>query len=190
MEQKQADELTDMARRAADGDREAWEWIVEQYSGLVWSVVRRFRLGDYASADAVQTTWLRLVENLSSIRDPRALPAWLATTARHLSLEALRQAKPLTTLDDRDDVLGTDEPPEMTVLRHERAATVRAALDRLGARDRELLTALAADPPLPYQEISRRFAMPIGSIGPTRMRALARLRAQLETVGMVDPALS
>lgn len=189
MDQKQADGLIGTVQRAADGDQEAWQWIVEQYSGLVWSVVRRFRLGDGATADAVQTTWMALVEHLSSIRDPRALPGWLATTARRSSLQALRQARPLIPLEDREDLLATDEPPEATVLRQERAAMVRAALNRLSERDQELLTVLAADPPVPYVEISRRFDMPVGSIGPTRMRALARLRVQLETVGVVNGAL-
>lgn len=190
MDQKQAHELTATVRRAAEGDQEAWQQIVEQYSALVWSVARRHRLGEAATADAVQTTWLALVEHLSSIRDPCALPGWLATTARHASLQVLRQATRLTPLDEREDLVGTAETPEVTVLRHERVAMVRTAMGRLSERDQDLLTVLVADPPVAYTEISRRLDMPVGSIGPTRMRALARLRARLETVGALDAALS
>lgn len=190
MDEKRAEELIERVARAADGDTEAWEWIVQHYSGLIWSVVRRFRLGDQASADVVQTTWLRLVEHLSSIRDPRRLPGWLVTTARNLSLESLRQVKQLQPLDEDFEAPSTIEQPDGAVLRHEQAALVREALDRLSDRDRQLLSALAAEPPIPYQEISARFGMPIGSIGPTRMRALKRLRAELATSGVVDAAIS
>jgi RNA polymerase sigma factor (sigma-70 family) len=186
MDQNRADELTEILRRAADGDHEAWDWLVQQYSSLLWSVVRTFRLGEQQAADVVQTTWLRLVENLSSIRDPRALPAWLSRTARNASVNALREAKCLKPLAEDYEYPSANELPDAAFLRHERAALVRAALSRLCERDRLLLTALAATPPLPYKEISFRLGMPVGSIGPTRMRALRRLRAELATSGLVD----
>ena len=46
--------------------------------------------------------------------------------------------------------------------------------------DQALLRLLTADPRPPYEEIAAALDMPIGSIGPTRQRALARLREQLE----------
>jgi len=190
MDENRADELTEMVGRAAEGDREAWNWIVDHHSRLVWSVVRRFRLGDHQSADVVQTTWLRLVEHLSAIRDPCRLPGWLATTARNLSIEASRQAKQLQPLDDDCELPSVAEQPESVVLRREQAELVRDALERLSERDRQLLKAVSSIPPMPYEEISRRFGMPIGSIGPTRMRALKRLRAELQTSGLVDAAAS
>src|SRR3569623_2138056 len=42
-------------RRAAQGDQRAWSAGVQQYSGLLWSVTREFRLTDALAADAVQT---------------------------------------------------------------------------------------------------------------------------------------
>jgi RNA polymerase sigma factor (sigma-70 family) len=190
MDQKHTEELAQAVRRAAAGDQEAWDWLVQQYSSLLWSVVRPFRLDQQRSADVVQTTWLQLVENLSSIRDPRALPAWLARTARNASINAIRAAKPLKPLTEDYELPSTDELPEDVVLRLERAAAVRAAMKRLPERDRLLLTALAASPPVPYGEISAQLGMPTGSIGPTRMRALRRLHAELATSGLVDATTS
>ena len=83
----------DLARTlnaAAAGDRAAWATIVEQYSGLVWSVARAHRLDEVTAADVAQTTWLRLVEHLGKIREPEKLGGWLAATARHESLRVLR----------------------------------------------------------------------------------------------------
>src|SRR3712207_8783081 len=75
-------EVTDLVRRAVRGDQRAWQEIVDEYGGLVWSVARGFRLSEAQMADAVQTTWLRLVEHLAEIREPERLPGWLRTTTR------------------------------------------------------------------------------------------------------------
>ena len=63
-------DLRGVVRAATDGDREAWNAIVERYSGLIWGVARAHRLGDADAADVFQTTWLRLVEHLGEIREP------------------------------------------------------------------------------------------------------------------------
>ena len=90
---------------AANGDRQAWNALVAQYNGLVWSVARAHRLGDADAADVVQTTWLRLVEQLDRIRNPEGVGAWLATTARRECLRVLKvgQRQVLTDGFDRPD---------------------------------------------------------------------------------------
>jgi RNA polymerase sigma factor (sigma-70 family) len=186
MGQKTASQVAELAGRAADGDQQAWDALVAQYSGLLWSVVRSYRLGQQQSADVVQTTWLRLLENIRLIRDPARLPGWLVVTARNLSVEAVRYAGRSQPLDDDYQTPSTDERPEAAVLRFERETLVREALKRLSERDQQLLTLLVASPPIPYEEISVRLGMPVGSIGPTRMRALRRLRAELKHSGVVD----
>ena len=82
--------LTELVIAARDGDSAAWESLVECYAGLVWWVCRRHRLSDSDAADVSQTVWLRLVEHLPSLREPKALPGWLDTTARHECLRLLR----------------------------------------------------------------------------------------------------
>lgn len=186
MGQRDSSQVAELVHRAADGDQRAWDELVNQYSGLLWSVVRRFRLGEQQSADVVQTTWLRLVENIRSIRDPRALPGWLVVTSRHLCIEVIRSAARLRPLSDDDENPSADESPEDAMLRLERETLVREALTRLSDRDQELLTLLAASPPVPYEKISVLLGMPLGSIGPTRIRALRRLRAELEHAGLAD----
>ena len=82
------------------GESEAWDELVEQYSGLLWSVVRTFRLGEHQAADVVQTTWLRLVEHIGTLRDPKRLAAWLVVTARHTSVDVIRQTQRLRPLEE------------------------------------------------------------------------------------------
>ena len=75
----------DLFARARRGDQSAWDTIVYRYQGLIWATVRAFRLDDQEAADVVQTTWLRLVENLHSLRDPSRLGAWLSRCGGILS---------------------------------------------------------------------------------------------------------
>jgi RNA polymerase sigma factor (sigma-70 family) len=191
-------EVTVLVRRAAAGQQAAWEELVDQYSPLVSSVVRGFRLGETQAADAAQTTWLRLVEHLTDIRDPERLPGWLRTTARRACLAIIRESGREQLTDSVDD-LGTTadryrdagyDGPEVRVLRQDQQALVRRALADLNLRQRALLALLVASPRLSYAEIGARLDMPVGSIGPTRARILARLREALETADLHDLALA
>jgi RNA polymerase sigma factor (sigma-70 family) len=192
-------DVTALIHRAAEGDQDAWNAIVDEYAGLVWSVVRGYRLGDAQAADAVQTTWLRLVEHLSAIREPERVAGWLRTTARRVCLEAIRNSgREHLVADHREDACATSghrgegerDGPETCTLRREQQALVRAALATLSERHQVLLGLLVASPPVSYEEISTRLDMPIGSIGPTRARVVARLRNVLETAGLHDLALA
>jgi RNA polymerase sigma factor (sigma-70 family) len=99
---------------AARGEAQAWNELVAHYTPLVISVIRRYRLSDEDAADVNQTLWLRLVEHLDSIREPRALPLWIITTTRNECLQVLRSRRrtrtvdPATGLDDTEDPAGTD----------------------------------------------------------------------------------
>jgi DNA-directed RNA polymerase specialized sigma24 family protein len=63
------------------------------------------------------------------------------------------------------------------MLADERLASVRHAVRLLPERDRTLLSMLFSDPPTPYADISAALGMPLGAIGPTRQRCLARVRS-------------
>ncbi len=147
----------------------------------MWAVTRAHRLGDADGADVAQTTWLRLVEHLDRLEEPARVGAWLATTARR---ECLRVRRCSTRLVPRGDELPepADDGPanDAALLAQERDTTLWTAFARLSERDRDLLRMLTADPAPSYEEIGAMLEMPIGSIGPTRARALERLRRAVE----------
>jgi RNA polymerase sigma factor (sigma-70 family) len=176
-------ELVDAARNADQG---AYEELVGRYERYVWSVVRRYRLGDADAHDAVQNTWLRLVENLDRVRDPEHLGGWLATTAARECLRTLRGSERETcasdaTLAERPDVRAA---PEAQVVEESMAVLLWQQVDALPARGRTLLRLLLGHEPPAYAEVSRLTGMPLGSIGPTRGRYLDKLRRNLETAGL------
>ncbi len=164
------------------GDQSAWDVLVGRFSSLLWGVARGHRLDTATAGDVVQTVWLKLVENLDSIREPAALPGWLSVTARRECLRVLRlqgRTRPTDT-DDLVVVEADDDPVDTSVLVEERDQTLWAAFERLGEKCRRLLRVLMADPAPAYEEVSEALDMPIGSIGPTRGRCLNRLRELLE----------
>jgi RNA polymerase sigma factor (sigma-70 family) len=172
--------VTDLVRAAAAGDSDAWNALVNRFSGLVWSVSRQHRLSDADAADVCQATWLRLVENLNSLREPEAVGGWLVTTARRECLRVIKHSgRQVPTdigaeIDIAEDTAVTD--PARFLVAAERQSAMRAAFASLGEACRTLLALLIADPPVSYAEISATLDMPVGSIGPTRARCLERLR--------------
>ena len=126
-----------------------------------------------------QNVWLLLVEQLGKLREPAALPGWLATTTARECLRVVTAANKSerlgTGLDDSAlfvDDTGIDEE----ILVAERNAALRAAFAELPARCQQLLAMLMSDPPRPYAEIHAKLGIPVGSIGPQRARCLDRMR--------------
>jgi RNA polymerase sigma factor (sigma-70 family) len=177
-----------LVTRAAGSDEDAWHEIVERYAPLVWSICARYRLRGTDVEDVSQTVWLGLVEQLGRLREPAALPGWLATTTQRECLRVLRMSSRYETfrLEADDSLLATEAKIEEEILRAERYAKLRAALAELGEGDRRLLTLLLSDPPLPYARISEILGIAQGSIGPMRGRCLARLRRSPHLRGLTD----
>ena len=171
--------VIDLVTRARNGDKRAWEMLVERYAPLIWSICRRHRL-DADAEDLGQIVWLQLVDQLDRIRDPAALPGWLATTTRRECLRLLGAARrPLADGQVMDAEAVPDEQArtaEEELLAAERHAALREAFGDLPPCHQRLILLLVEDPPVPYAEISARLGIPIGSIGPTRRRCLDKLR--------------
>lgn len=174
-------EVTSLVERAALGDRDAWEGLVDQYAKLVWTVTRSFRLLESDAADVSQTVWLRLLEHIHRI-DPERIGAWLVVTTRRecLRVQALRKRMVLTYDDSSFEHMAGNHPePDEDLLAEERATDVRRAVQSLPERWQYLLRMLMGDPPASYAEISAVLGLPVGSIGPMRGRCLDRLRVLL-----------
>jgi RNA polymerase sigma factor (sigma-70 family) len=179
-------ELIGAARK---GDETAWEEIVERYQSLINAISRRHRLAPSDAHDVSQHVWMQLVDHVDKLRDPRALPGWIAATATHRCYEISRAHKRSVTVDPLAigsfDLVDTaakrtngDGRSDIDddLLRAEQRSAVKQGLAELTETQRQLLLLLVADPPVPYSEIGRRLNLPTGSIGPTRGRLLEKLR--------------
>jgi RNA polymerase sigma factor (sigma-70 family) len=178
-----APDVASLVRRAAEGDRRAWEGLVDQFARLIWSITVDFKLIESDAADVAQITWLRLFEHIDRIEYPDRVGSWLAATARNECLRSLA-ARKRVVLADEDEVFASAvaSGPEVDerILADERDQVVRDAMSCLPRRWQRLLELLMADPPTSYADISSELDLPVGSIGPTRGRCLARLRVLLQ----------
>lgn len=187
-----------LVSRCRTGDGAAWRELVQRHQRLVYAIVVRSGLDEHAAADVFQTVFRRLLDHLPRLAQPERVRAWIVTTARREALrERERHARHVSLSRDEDadagpgleDTLADDSPrAEERLAELQQLDRLRTSLDRLDARCRDLLLLVFGDDDeqLPYDEIGRRMAMPVGSIGPTRSRCLAKLRRLYD--GARDPA--
>jgi RNA polymerase sigma factor (sigma-70 family) len=173
-------EVSRLVQASANGDETAWNELVRRYSPLVMAVTRNYQLTAEDAQDVSQTVWLRLVEHLDSLREPEALPGWLATTTQRECVRLMQRGRRVQPVDPHTDSTldrGTTVDPDDAIIRAELRQALRDGLAELPKRDQMLLQLRAADPPMTYEEIADLLGMRIGSIGPTLRRCLDRLRA-------------
>lgn len=167
-------DLAALVRAARGGDERAWDRLVRRFNPMLRRVIGGYRLTAAEAEDVLQITWTTAFTRLGALREPASIGAWLSTTARRTALGFLQvRVREFLTSDAFlfDGV--ADEDVESQVFAAERREALHDALSALPERQRSLLRLLATEEN--YSAISAVLAMPLGSIGPTRARALARL---------------
>ncbi|MCU1658909.1 MAG: putative polymerase subfamily sigma factor [Pseudonocardiales bacterium] len=163
------------------GDEAKMGELVTLLSPILWHTVRAQRLDRESAEDVLQTAWLALVRSADSISDPQAVLQWLIVSARREAWRVVKREDRVEPKDFEADefVSPTRDLPEEMVLRNDGDSRLWQHISELPERCRALLRVIAfADRP-DYAEVARSLGMPVGSIGPTRGRCLAKLRMQL-----------
>src|SRR5262245_2006888 len=184
--------VADLVERARKGDQDAWRQLHDRYTPFVWAICHRYRVSREDGLDVHQTVWLRVWEKLDSLQRPDAFTGWLATITQR---ECLRAAQIAHKREDKQHVLDFDRGAgdESVAIGQElelaeRQAALRAAFAELPEHCRSLLLMLMEDTSLSYAEIAARLCVPIGRIGPTRGRCLAKLRRSPHLKGFLGPS--
>jgi RNA polymerase sigma factor (sigma-70 family) len=169
-----------LLRLCAEGDEAAWKRLVLRYQNLVYSTALEVGLGEEDAGDVFQDVWLELHRSIPRIRNAEALPRWFIVATRRLSYKvAVRRRRMLP--DISADMVDPAALPDTVVEDAESRLRLEDALTQLGGKCEKLLRLLFLHArKLPYDEISRRTGLAIGSIGPIRSRCLARMRKILE----------
>lgn len=167
------------------GDSRAMDELVRLMTPLLWHVVRAYGLDHALAQDVVQTTWLTLVRRHETINDPLAVSGWLTMCARREAWRVGRQHRraDVTEAESLEPHLPVHESAEQTAAQDDETHRLWTAVATLNERCQRLLRIVAFEDRPDYARISEDLAMPIGSIGPTRQRCLAKLRAVLEDDG-------
>lgn len=166
---------------ARDGGRAPMNELVATLSPLLWHVARTEGLDRELSQDVVQTTWLHLVKDMRTIRDPQAIVAWLITTTKRECWRVRAKHRDESSLEDQqvEEPADPDPSPEEIVLRDDARRRLWRALKQLSERCRLLLRVVAFVPRPDYRALAELLGMPRGGVGPNRARCLAKLRALL-----------
>lgn len=164
---------------ARAGDAAAWDELYRSVAGWVRAVAYGLGLDREDTLDVNQVVCLRLVDHLDRLRAPEALRGWVVTVARHECYRVLRQRRHFAGTEPPDVQDRSAAEVDDDMLRNERRRELAGALGRLSADCQRLLRLIAAEPPLSYAEIGQVLGRPVGSIGPSRQRCLAKLRTAL-----------
>ena len=190
---REGETLVDQATKAfaayQRGDRAEFDRLVGLLTPLMWHTVRSQGVDVSAAEDVVQTVWMRLLHSGASIRDPQTVVKWLLTAARREAWRVTKRARAdlgrtAALFGLEGDELGSipgqrQSTPDEVVFRDERERQLWTHVQSLPPRCRELMRVIAfADRP-DYASIAESLGMPVGSIGPTRGRCLAKLRQDL-----------
>jgi DNA-directed RNA polymerase specialized sigma24 family protein len=174
-------DVRDLARAAAAGDQHGWDGLVERFGELVWSTTRAYGLSPGDGADAAQTTWLRLAEQLRHLEDQHErLGVWLAATARRESLRLLGAARGAAAAA----AAAPGSPAEPAPGVPDAGAPGREALlwrvvRELPENCRRLLRILLTVPPPSHEEVSAALDLPVAGIAAARDACLQDFRHRM-----------
>ena len=183
-------QLADMLLRARAGDQAAIGEIIERCTPMLRALARRYVANPAEVDDVLQDVWLTFVQNLDRIHEPAATRGWLVRVLTHTAWRAQRRAGravPTADVGERAAVHDTEDAALRRVWCDELRDRLTPALRALRPADRRLVVLLASDRQPDYRTVSRLVRRPVGSIGPTRQRALERLRRQ-PSLADVGPA--
>ncbi|GGB36956.1 DNA-directed RNA polymerase sigma-70 factor [Flexivirga endophytica] len=180
-----ADRAATCFRDYRDGDDLAMSRLVDAVTPVMWRTARGAGLDNGNAEDVVQEVWLALYRQADRIADCQAVLQWLlVSTRRRAWAEARRSAKVQPDDQPADDgpsrVAPPDNEPEATVLRSDSERTLWRHFGLLSARCQMLLKVIATGDHPDYAGLAAAMGVSVGSIGPTRGRCLAKLRASLE----------
>jgi RNA polymerase sigma factor (sigma-70 family) len=175
----------ELIQACRQGERSAWQKLIEKYERLVFSIPLNYGLNHADAADIVQLTFTILLQSIDNLQPDSHLAGWLATvTRRHTWRWIERHRREFATEEiepTANPVVWGEEVEDQSLEEWERAVWLRDGLEELDGRCRELLLLLYFNEDQPsYADAARQLEIPIGSIGPTRARCLEKLREILE----------
>lgn len=166
---------------------EDWNLLVDKYKNLIFSIPLRYGFSREEAADIFQSVCLDLIQDLSKLREPKALPKWLMQVTAHKCFHWKKQRNRLVSHDDEEAKIPEESvPPEadLNLREAEEEQILRNALAEIPPRCRELIHMLFyEEPKRPYDQVAGSLGLATGSIGLLRQKCLDRLKKKLDSLG-------
>ncbi|MGD9701999.1 MAG: sigma-70 family RNA polymerase sigma factor [Acidimicrobiia bacterium] len=177
-------ELSYLLGRAARGDGEAFAQLYDRTSGAVYGLALRM-LGDREiAAEVTQEVYVEIWQQATRFDPGRgSVMTWIAMIGHRRAVDRVRRDRARSDRQERAAQLTAVpmDSPSDELLADEERVTVRAAVDRLPALQREALT-LAYFGGHTYPEVATLLGIPLGTAKTRIRQGLQRLREQMELV--------
>lgn len=176
----------DLVKACVAGDEAAWSELIDRYKNLIFSIPIRCGLSHDDASDVYQTVCADLVTELSRLKKPGALPAWLIQVTLRKCFRRSRELQRFTD-DEPEDLEAPPDGafPQKLLEELEQEKAVRDALAQLTPRCQRLIRMLFFETPCrPYAEVARQLGLAPGSIGFIRGRCLEKMRKRLAQRGI------
>lgn len=158
----------------------AIDTLVRLVSPMLWHTARQCGLSAAEAEDVVQQTFMSLVRSKDSISDPLAVVRWLTVSLRRLAWRERANSAKRSGEEPTDEDLPRAPSAEHAAVLTDQQRRLWALVSEMSERCRRLLAVIAFAPRPDYATIAVDLGIPVGSIGPTRGRCLAKLRARLD----------
>ncbi len=169
------------------------EALFREFAPKVYALARRFGFDADEAEDGVQEVFVKVQRRIATFRGEAALSTWLYQVAVNVLRDHRRRTQRLTRalpFASGPGGFSEQEPAEQRLeaatpapgeeaVRGERRQLIRAALDRLPTRFREVLVLRELEG-WSYRDIARVLALPQGTVESRIFRARARLAAELK----------
>jgi RNA polymerase sigma factor (sigma-70 family) len=169
------------------GSQEAWNFLIDKYKNLIFSIPIRYGFSREEAADIFQAVFLELIQELPKLREPKALPKWLMQVTAHKCFHTKRQnSRTVSQEDEATEIPETRIPAqaELDIREVEEEQMLREAMAALSPRCRELIHMLFfEEPKRHYQQIASSLGLATGSIGLLRQKCLDQLKKRLDALG-------
>jgi RNA polymerase sigma factor (sigma-70 family) len=174
-----------LVRECLNGNDQAWSALIDKYKNLIFSIPAKHGFSPEDANEIFQSVCFTLLRELSRLREPRALAAWLIRTTVHKCKRYRRDQKMYVDSEINENLnVETDHLPEKLLEELEREQILREAMNEQSPECKQLINLLFfQNPPLPYEEAAQALGMAKGSIGATRIRCLEKLRRALDKRG-------
>jgi RNA polymerase sigma factor (sigma-70 family) len=177
-----------LVQECLSGNEDAWAALVDKYKNLIYSIAIRWGFSQDDATDIFQSVAARLLSELSRLREPDALAAWLIRVTANQCIQAKKQQARTEALSPNEPALfAASQPgqtPETILHLAHREQILRQALLSTSPRCRRLIEMLFFENPnRSYPEVAASLGIAVGSIGFIRRRCLDQLKMSLEEAG-------
>jgi RNA polymerase sigma-70 factor (ECF subfamily) len=163
-----------------DGDLTAFEILVKRYQKRLFYFVYRLTRDFSVSEEIVQDAFLNLYKTIDRVDTRKKFPPYIFQIAKNIAFSYLRKHKKEISLNE--EVAGTSESVYEKLIRSDVVNLVRAKLNELSLRDRQIIMLYYFED-LSYNQMQKKLKLPLNTVR-TRLR-----RAKIELLKLFNTSI-